>query len=422
MRVARIGLIVLSIAALSLSAFASDTTPTPTTPADQTNPSGTPAAQQPANAPPSGPQSPPNPAPTPTAPTVGPMQIKVGPDTVIRFGLLLQPQLDLAQSVNAAGQTTTSQNLLLRRTRFIVSGQATKKAFFFFQTENSRLGNAATNTAGVTTKTIATGFQTIDAVIEYRFSRPFNLWGGLIYIPTSREALKSSSSQFFIDQNTYAYTATGALQGTGGRDTGFMARGFFANDRFEYRAGVFSGARNAATTSHPAGNNPFRWIARGQWEFFDTEPYTLPAYPGSYYGAKKVVALGAAWDQQNSYKGPTADLFWDLPTSFGNTLGTLQYMHLDGGKVAPNLGRSNIFVVDAGAFFKTFHRIGPWLRFEDQKYADPNKAKDVKRYLAGLNWMPYLSNFNIKAAYQHTDPDTGRKLNEYILQMQLFIY
>ncbi len=409
MRVVRIGLIVLSVAVLlSVPALAEDTTPsatattiTATTPAADSTPAATPE-----------PQAAPQPVPRPAG--IGPMELKFGENTAFRFGMLLQPQLDVATN---SSDGSNAKNFGLRRLRFLVAGQLTKRTFIFFQTENSRLGFSSG-----TTKTISSGFQTIDAVAEYRINKAFNLWGGLIYLPTSREALKSSSSQFFIDQNTYAYTATGALQGTAGRDTGFMARGFFANDRFEYRAGVFSGVRNAGTTTHPAGNNPFRWIARGQWDFFDTEGYVLPAYPGSYYGAKKVVALGAAWDQQNSYKGPTADLFWDLPTTFGNTLGTLQYMHLDGGKVAPSLGRSNIFVFDAGALFKNFHRIGPWLRFEDQKYADPNKAKDVKRYLVGLNWMPYLSNFNIKTAYQHTDPDTGRKLNEYIVQMQLFIY
>lgn len=408
MRFARIGLFVLSISAvLSLAAFAQSTPSSTTTSATQTTTGGT-------NAPPSGPQSPPNPAPTPTPPPVGPMQIKVGPDTSIRFGLLLQPQIDLAE--NAAGQT--SQNVLVRRVRFIVSGQATKKAFFFFQTENSRLGNSSG-----TTKTISSGFQALDAVVEYRFMRQFNLWGGMIYVPTSREALKSSSSQFFIDQHTYAYTSTGALGGTAGRDTGFMARGYFVGDRLEYRAGFFSGFRN------PAGaRNAFRKVARLQWEFLDTEPYTLPAYPGSYYGSKRVAAVGAAYDAQGTYKAPSADFFFDVPTGFGSALGTVSWMRLDPGTLAPTVttavggGRSNIFVVDAGAFLKTVHKLGPWLRYENQKFDSPNQGKSVKRYIGGINWFPYLNNFNIKTAIIDNKPQVGKSFNEYIVQMQFFIY
>src|SRR6266516_1616405 len=92
---------------------------------------------------PADPQTPPVPAPAPATPApapkpapAGPIQIKVNDNVNFRFGLLLQPQLDLQE--NAAGQT--GENLMLRRVRFIVSGQVAKNAYFFFQTENSRLG------------------------------------------------------------------------------------------------------------------------------------------------------------------------------------------------------------------------------------------------------------------------------------------
>src|SRR6185369_12543579 len=107
--------------------------------------------------------APPTPAPAPKPPAAGPIQIKVNDNVNFRFGLLLQPQLDMSE--NASGQT--SENLMLRRTRFIVSGQVAKNAYFFFQTENARLGGAI----GTGTKAISTGFQTIDAVAEYRYSK-----------------------------------------------------------------------------------------------------------------------------------------------------------------------------------------------------------------------------------------------------------
>jgi phosphate-selective porin O/P len=407
MRVARKGLIVLSIAAMvSFPALADPTPQTSPSPAQTTTTTSTttiPVAAAAALAP--APQAA-APAPAPK-PATGPLSIKVSDNVNFRFGLLLQPQADFAQNAQGGYQ----QNLMLRRTRFIVSGQLAPKAFFFFQTENNRLGGAI----GTGSKVISSGFQTVDAVAEYRFSKVFNLQGGLIYLPTSREALKSSGTEFMLDVNTYAYTATGALAGTAGRDTGFMARGYFLADHLEYRAGLFQGIRETGA------RNTFRKIARLQYEFLDTEPYALPSYPGSYFGTKKILALGAAYDTQHNYHGPTADLYADLPTSFGSALGTVSYMRLDGGKTVPSLGKSNIFVIDGGVFFKG-SKIGPWLRYEDRSYAAPNKAKSEKRYWAGVNWYPYLNSFNVKTGYQRLKPEVGKEQNEFTVQLQFFIY
>src|SRR6266542_1734507 len=377
---------------LCIPAFAD----TPGDPADPQPPPPAPATPAPA----------PKPAPKPAP--AGPIQIKVNDNVNFRFGLLLQPQLDLSE--NANGQT--SENLMLRRVRFIVGGQVAKNAYFFFQTENSRLGGAV----GTGSKVISTGFQTLDAAVEYRYSKPLNVIAGLIYLPTSREALKGSSSEFMIDQNTYAYTATGALAGTGGRDTGFLARGYFLKDKLEYRAGLFQGFRQTGS------RNAFRQIARLQYNFFDTELYNFPSYPGSYFGTKKIVAVGGAYDKQASYKGPTADVYVDVPTAFGSALGTATVMRLDGGTLLPTtFGKSNTFVVDGGVFFKS-NKLGPWARYEQRNFASPNSAKDEKRYLVGLNWYPYMNNFNIKGAVGQLKPAVGNKQKQATLQMQFSYY
>jgi phosphate-selective porin O/P len=387
--------ILLAVALLSFPAFG-QTTPTPppatSTPAASTAPQTT---------------TPPAPAPAPKPPAAGPLQIKVNDNVNFRFGVLLQPQADFQE--NAQGGT--QQNLMLRRVRFIVSGQLAPKAFFFFQTENSRLGGAI----GTASKVISSGFQTIDADGEYRFNKAFNLWLGLIYLPTSREALKSSSSEFMIDTNTYAYTATTALAGTGGRDTGVMARGYFMKDKLEYRVGVFQGIREAGA------RNTFRKIARLQYELFDTEPYAFPSYQGAYFGTKKIVTVGASYDGQHNYKGPTADIFWDVPTGFGSTLGTVTVMRLDGKNSVTALPKSNIFTADAGIFFKG-SKLGPWARYESRSFAAPNKSRNEKRYLGGLNYYPNGNSFNVKAAIGEFKPEVGRNQKQFTVQLQFFIY
>lgn len=376
--------------------------------ADQT-PAAPPATTPPPPPPPPppAPQAAPAPAPAKSAPAP-PIQIKVSDTVNFRFGVLLQPQADFSQGALKG----TSENFLVRRVRFITSGQMAKSLFFFYQTENSRLGNSSATTGA---KTLTTGFQTVDAVAEYRFSKPFNVWAGLIYLPTSREALKSSGSEFMLDVNTYAYTATTALAGTAGRDTGVMARGYFLGDHLEYRAGAFAGLRDTAS------RQTFRKIARVQYNFFDTEVYNLPSYAGTNYGTKKILAVGAAYDGQKSYRGTTADVYVDFPTSFGSALGTATYMMLDGKSFVTALPKSNIFVVDGGIFLKT-SKIGPWLRYEQREFAAPNKSRSEKRYLAGLNYCPLGNSFNIKALFGQFKPETGKNQNQFTLQLQFFIY
>ncbi len=402
-------LLLTAVAMMCLPAVAQEqpSSLTPQVSAEAPTPDTT-AAADPQTLPPPGPGKPVDVQPVKPAPATGPLQIKVNENVNFKFGALLQPQADFAQ--DSSGHT--SQNLMLRRTRFIVGGQVAKNVFFFYQTENSRLGGAI----GTGAKVISTGFQTIDAVAEWRYSKPVNLWVGLIYLPTSREALKSSASEFMIDVNSYAYTATGALQGTGGRDTGAMLRGYFMNDHLEYRAGVFSGLRQTGA------RNPYRGIGRIQYNFFDTEVYNLPSYAGNNFGTKKILAVGAAYDKQGSYKGPTADLFADIPTSFGSSVTTVTVMRLDGGHlVAAALPKSNIFVIDSGIYFKGV-KLGPWARFEKRNFASPNSAKSEKRWLAGINWYPYLNNFNVKAAIGQLEPAVGRKQKQGTVQLQFFYF
>jgi hypothetical protein len=340
----------------------------------------------------------------PAVPAASPFQIKVG-DATVRFGLLLQPQADFSQQP-AGGY---GQNLMIRRARFLVGGQVTKTTFFFFETENSRLGGAGATTA----KVMSTGFQTLDAVAEWRPKKAFNIAGGLIRVPTSRDALESASNEFTLDFNSYAFTATGALSGTGGRDTGVQARGYFLDDRFEYRAAVLSGFREVGN------RNGFRKIGRVQYNFFDKEVYNFPSYAGSNFGAKKILAVGAAYDTQLDYKGVTADVFTDIPTSFGSALGTLTWQSLDGGKKITALPKSDIVTADAGLYLKNL-KVGPWVRYEQREFSVTNDKES--RILVGLNYYPFGNNFNVKAGIGRFSPRVGEDMNQFTLQFQAYYY
>jgi hypothetical protein len=381
----------------ALSAMAQTPPPTPT-PAPEAAPVAPAPPATPAN----------TPGKEPGAPKKGsapsPWQIKSG-DMSVRFGILLQPQADFSENV-ATGDY--AQNLQIRRTRLMMGGNVTKNVFFSFSTEAARLGGS--NAAG----TKNSSFQVLDAVAEWRLNKSFNLWGGLFYVPTTRAALKSSSSEFQIDQSAYAHTVTGALGGTSGRDAGFMARGYFLNDRFEYRAGFFQGLREAG------GENEFRSVARIQYNFFDTELYNLPSYPGSYFGTRKILAIGASIDDQMTFTGLTADVFADFPTSFGSALGTATYQNWDGGSKFAALAESDIISVDGGLYFKG-SKLGPWARVEQRDFAGAGSG-DERRMMVGLNYYPFGNNFNVKLGVGRLDRETGRDTNQIILQLQAYYY
>jgi hypothetical protein len=333
------------------------------------------------------------------------LQIKLGEETNIKFGLLLQTRADWQEN---AANTGYQQDLYLRRARLLFGGQITKQLFFFVDTENSNLGKS-----NGTTKTISTGFQLLDAVVEWRISKQFNLWSGLIYVPTSREALKSSASEFMLDTGSYAFTATTALTGTGGRDTGFLARGYFVNDRLEYRVGVFQGLRETG------GRNAFRSVSRLQYNFLDTEVYNLPAYASSNLGSKKILALGAAMDFQRDYTGYTGDIQLDFPISIGAIQGYVGYHNLDGGTTLTALPKQEILQAELGAYFKAA-KVGFWGRYEQRTFDD--SKKDEQRIQLGFNYYIKGNNLNLKAMYQKFDIDTetatNKSTNQVVLQLQ----
>lgn len=339
-----------------------------------------------------------------------PLQLKAG-DANIKFGLLLQPQADIQE--NAAG--AYAQNLIVRRTRFLIGGQFSKQIHFFFETEASRLGNSPASGTG--TKTISTGFQTLDAVVEYRPRKTFNLAAGLLRVPTSRDALESASNEFTLDFNTYAFTGSGAMGSTGGnRDTGLQARGWFFDDRLEYRGAVVAGLRDQHHVTHP-----LRYVGRLQWNFFDKEVYNMPSYVGSNFGNKKILAVGAAYDMQMDYDGFSVDVFTDNPTSFGSWLGTATFQQLDGGRTQPtSLARSNVVTVDGGLYFKQA-KIGTWARFEQRDFSIANN-RDEHRYLVGVNYYPLGNNFNFKLGVGRYTPTVGRETTQFTLQMQVFYF
>jgi hypothetical protein len=348
--------------------------------------------------------------------------IKVNDTVNLRLGILLQAWGDWNGQSNATGDTAGfQQNLFLRRARFFLGGQVAKDVTFFFMTDNPNLGKS-TQAVGTTTgvKAPGTGFIVQDAFLEWAVANEFRIDAGLILIPLCRNCNTSAVNLVSMDYGTWSFQESAATQSSVGRDTGFQAKGYLAGDHLEYRAGAYSGFRA------PGVKNSFRFTGRLQYNVFDVEK--VPFYPGTYFGKKKILAIGAGYDAQGDYSAYAGDVFFDYPVGGGNGITALaDFIHYDGGvtfTTAALLKQDDLYA-EAG-FYVGSLKLMPFLRYEQQEYSDDvNKGLNRRKYQGGVGWYPYGSNFNIKAGFTRTDaPDNPNvaSTNQYTVQFQVFYY
>ena len=340
--------------------------------------------------------------PAPASGPASPPEVRAGDATVFRIGVLLQPQA----AWTALPEGGTSQSLLLRRARVTLGGELTRRFAFVVAVEAQRIG--AVDASG--SKAASPDVRILDAVAAWRVARGLELWAGRTYVPTSREVLKSSTSLLPLDGADLPQVPTLALGGTSGRDVGFQLRGLLLGDRLEVRTGVFQGARDDAS------RRPFRAVARLQANLLDTEAQAFPAYPGSYRGTARVLAVGLSFDAQLAYRGVTADVFADVPVAFGSVLGTATWQHLDGGTSFPALPRQDLFSVEAGLFHART-KLGGWARWERRA---PEGAPGQELVAAGLSWFFRGNALNLKAGWGRTVPEGAPGSDRLTLQLQLF--
>src|SRR5262245_32005145 len=286
--------------------------------------------------------------------------IKVNDNVNVKFGMLIQPQADWTQDAVTGGY---QQNLFIRRVRFLVGGQVAPNVTFFFETDNPNLGKTVAGT-----KVISSGFTVQDAYVEWKLANAFALDAGLIFIPLCRNCFQSAATLLPIDYGAYSSLHGGPTRSAVGRDTGFMAKGYLAKNRLEYRVGAFQGARDALS------RNAFRSAGHLQYAFLDPETSYFTA--GTYLGKKKVFTVGGGYDVQSDYKAFAGDAYFDRPLGSAGAL-TVQgdLIHYDGGRTFTDLPKQNDFLVEAGYYFIK-PKVMPWVKIEGQKFSSPNSNRN----------------------------------------------
>jgi hypothetical protein len=333
--------------------------------------------------------------------------IKVSDTINLKFGFLLQPQADWTQDGSSGDY---QKNLFIRRVRFLAGGQLTPKVTFFFETDDPNLGKSVAGT-----KTISTGFIVQDAYLEWKARDEFALDAGLMFIPLCRNCYTSAASLLPIDYGAASFLHGGPTRSVVGRDTGFMARGYLAKNRLEYRLGAFQGFRDGLSA------NGLRSAGHLQYTFFDNESGFFTA--GTYLAKKKVLTVGAGFDAQSNYKAFAGDLFFDRPVGAGGAF-TLEgdFIHYDGGRTFTDLPKQNDWLAQAGYLF-TKAKVMPWVKVEGQRFSrSADRSKDLSRFQAGLSYFYLGQNTNIKVGYGRVDPKVGRSVNLFTVQFQVFYF
>lgn len=323
--------------------------------------------------------------------------------TSIKFGYLVQARAESEEQ--AVGDD--AQNLFFRRLRLLFGGKLTEKWSYFIETDSPNLGKS--DNAG----NKDTGDVFIqDAFFTYEHSDQVKVDLGMILIPFARNSSQSAATHLAQDYGPYSFLASAPTKSRVGRDYGVQARGYLADKKFEYRFGVFDGARGTNASEE------FRFAGRVAYNFFESE--TGFFYTGNNLGAKRQLAIGAAFDQQDDYQGLGFDLFYDQPigktgNAFTFQIDAIQY---DGGKTFTTLPDQDTLLVEVGYFFGG-KKLQPYLQYAERDFAKASTA-DEDQLWVGLNYRPGKHNATFRVAYGQLGKDGADDRNILQLTFQLF--
>ena len=333
-----------------------------------------------------------------------------GPNASIQFGVLLQPQFELAGSPDA---TKTSKNLFLRRARFMVGGTLFKSLEFFFQVDYPNLFKFDPSDTMAFDKN-APGLNIQDAFVTYKpIGELIKIDAGFMLPPLSHNSLESAAKLYgpdyfvntfrrYVTNNTDPFRAAG--QSPVGRDAGVQARALLVNGHIDVRAGLFMGRRTAPTPADAmnpavvAGTNFFRTSARLQINLLDAEPGFF--YQGTYLGARKILSLGGFYEFQDNYKYFGGDLIADLPAGPGIFTAQANLGQWDGGTWL-QLIKQRVYMVEAGYIIGPL-MLSPIVHFERLTSYTPAPDAAIPsedRLGGGLVFWPYGHNSNLKVFY-----------------------
>jgi len=239
----------------------------------------------------------------------------------------------------------------------------------------------------------------LDAIAQFEPTALFNVWLGRFLPPSDRANL---SGPYFQNAWNYPTTVNGFPSVYAGRADGGAVWGQVNNGQFKYQAGVFT-----LDTTTPISQAIY--AGRLVYNFLDPEPGYYNS--STYYGAKKVLALGGAIQYKKTVD-PTAGtkelLGFDLDLLFERQVMGGHVLSLEGAYYDFDLGNA------AGKQGTSYYALASWL-FADklgpgrvqpmvrwQHAAPPNGGESVDTIDGGLNYILDGHNARVALVVQNT--------------------
>ena len=366
----------------------------------------------------------------------------------IKVGALVQMQACGAQEQTTAVQDADpnyhphwQRQIYVRRMRVLAGGNISGATSFFFESDAPNLGKVAASGS----KTITVNMYVQDAYIQHMFAPEVGLVAGLQLVGIARNGLQSAATLMPVNYGTYQFLLSTPLDNTVGRDVGFAARGFLADERLQYRLGIYSG-KNLNLYSCP------RYTLRLNYNFLEREKGFF--YTGTTLGKSQLLAVGGGLDLQGTYAAYALDCFVDVPLfEAGSITASASFSHLDGGGSATDstfftgqIPRQTVLFAETGYYLKDLG-LQPCLKYEadivranvwQQVGASSAESLDLQnhlrsctRYGAGLNY--YLNGHGMsfkflfeRAIRNRITPDKKSwesvGTNELAFQVQYFTF
>jgi hypothetical protein len=330
----------------------------------------------------------------------------------LKFGFLIQPQLELLETVD---QEATSTNLLIRRLRLIVGGTINEHWSFFFETDSPNLGKTNPNPGVSIPGAKDQGdIYVQDAYVTYSRGMAFKVDAGMMMLPHSRHGTQSAATMLSIDYGPYTFLDSGPGGERVGRDYGVQLRGYPAGQKLEYRLAVAQGVRGTEA------RNPLRVTGRAVYYPFGAE--TGFFYAGTFQGTKRQAGFGGGFDVQEDARIYSADAFFETPVLDNRQGLTVQFswMRYEGGAFLPALPKQDAFLVEAG-YHVWRHRLSPFVQYQARNFTSTG-LPDQDALQAGVAWWlaGHQRNLKFSAGRLHTDGQPDR--TQVLVQFQLFYF
>ena len=437
----------MTLFAMLISGVAVAQTPPPEAAPPEAPPAPPPAevAAPPApEAPPPAPMAPPPPpaaAPKETfvPPAQPSMKIETPNKSVLKLGVLLQPQFQSSQpkfGAPASALTGFGNNFYIRRTRILAGGSLFGGVLEYFVdtdfpnlflaqnvTTTDAMGMMVTNSGVKNTP----GMNIQDAFITFKpIGDVFKIDAGYMLPPLAHNAVQGATTLYMWDYFFYTFRSGNGFNSSGnpiGRDAGMQFRGLIAN-HLEYRLGLFQGLRAPQTATDTVAKNFFRVTGRLQFNVLD--PETGFFYAGTYLGTKKVLSIGASFDLDDTasttaYKYFAGDVLADLPLGPGVLTAQVNVAYWNGGTTVPSVTPKATAIMAEAGYLIGGVGLSPILHAEQLFVDGPNNNEGY--YGGGLAWWPYGHNTNLKAFYTYRKAEAqssgGSQIN---VQWQLYFF